>query len=154
MKVIQSKDWYAIGNIFVNPFYFDDPLSGTPSAKKFGVNIGIQVLTAMDVGASFALHARPVEKTPNFYTAEEILNFLKEVFSLHGKPRIGVVVSHSVWQSSQEMLLDPDTNDRGEFLKNLDVDIPPMPEVEKEKLSRAISQLGLRIEFDGDKIME
>jgi hypothetical protein len=44
---LRAGDWIAVGQMF-RLFYFDDPKSGTECARKFGVNVGIQMLTAID----------------------------------------------------------------------------------------------------------
>jgi hypothetical protein len=151
-KEIQIGDWFALGQLFYGPFHFDDPKSGTPCAQKFGVNIGVQVLAAMDVVSQYALHGRPVEKTPSPFTAAEILAFLREVFDRHGLPRVGVLLSQSAWQSSAEMLLDDQVAQRAGFLRELDIDFGPMDIREKDKIVASLRELGLRVEFDEDRM--
>jgi len=151
-KQIRQGDWYTVRQIFGGPFWFDDPKSGTPCAQKFGVNVGVQVLTAMDAAGQSILHARPVQKTPSPFTAAEVLGFLGEVFEQHGLPRVGVLVSKSVWQSSTEMTLDDQLAERAEFLRKLSIDLDPMDTREKDRLCAALGKLGLRVAFSEDKL--
>jgi hypothetical protein len=151
-KEIKSGDWFALGQVFSGPFYYDDPKSGTPCATKFGANVGVQMLAAMDVASQYMLHSRPVEKTPSPFTANEILSFLQEVFEKHGIPHIGVLLSKSVWQSSTEMLLDDEVGPRATFLRDMDIEIGPMHAGEKEKAVASLSQLGIKVTFDSESL--
>src|ERR1700722_4850853 len=142
---MKAGDWFALGQIFSGPFYYDDPKSGTPSATKFGVNVGIQILAAMDVASQYMLHGRPIEKTPSPFTADEILTFLHEVFEKHGLPRVGILLSSSVWQSSTEMLLDDQVGQRATVLRDMEIEIDPMDTREKEKIMASLKRRGLRV---------
>jgi hypothetical protein len=149
---MKAGDSFALGQLFVGPYYYDDPKSGTPCATKFGVNVGVQALAALDVASQYALHGRPVEKTPSPFTADEILTFLREVFDRHGLPSVGVLLSSSVWQSSAEMLLDDEVSQRAARLPDMDIEIGPMDAREKDKVVASLRQLGLRVEFDEDRL--
>ncbi len=151
---MKAGDWFAVGQLFVGPHYYDDPKSGTPCATKFGVNVGIQELVAMDAVSLFVLHQRPVEKTPSPFTADELLTFLREVFEKHGLPRIGIWLLSSVWQSSTEMLLDDQVSQRATILRDMDIEIGPVDAWEKDKVAASLRQLGLRVEFDEDRLSE
>jgi len=151
-KEIKAGDWFAIGQMFLGPYCYDDPKSGTPSAQKFGVNVGIQNLAAIDVASQYVLHERPVEKTPSPFTAAEIVTFLKEVFERHGKPRVGVLLSRSIWQSSAEMLLDDQVGERADCLRKLDIEFGPMDNRDKDKVVAWLGKHGIRVEFDEDRL--
>jgi len=145
---LQPGEWFAIGQVFCGPFCFDDPHSGTPSAKKYGVNVGVQSLAAMDVAAQRALHARPVPKTPSPFTATEVLEFIGEVFQKHGNPTKGILISKSVWQSSNEMLVEDVIAERAKALEQLDIQIDPMPQKDKDEIRRHLVELGFQVLFD------
>lgn len=149
---IKVGDWFAVGQIFMGPYCFDDPKSGTPSAVEFGVNMGVQALAAMDAVSQSPLHGRPFEKTPSPFTALEIMAFLHEVFERHGLPRIGVLISSSVWKSSHEMLLDDTISQRAAMLADFEIEIGPMDVTEKEKITLSLKQIGLKTEFDDDNL--
>lgn len=149
---IRVRDWFALGQIFTAPFYFDDPHSGDPLAVKYGVNIGVQALAASDVVSQYMLHARPIAKTPSALTAQEILTFLNEVFEKHGLPRIGIFLGPSIWMSSAEMLLDDVLAKRGELLRTLDIEIGPMQNRDKETFVASMTERGLKVEFDEDNL--
>ena len=149
---IKPGDWFALGQIFGGPFYYDDPKSGTACATKSGVNVGVHILAAMDVASKYMLHSRPIEKTPSPFTANEILTFLRDVFEKHGMPRIGVLLSNSVWQSSTEMLIDDQVSQRAAVLRDMDIEIGPMHAAEKDKVIAAIKQLDLKITFDAEDL--
>jgi hypothetical protein len=151
-KEIKAGDWFAIGQLFSEPYCYDDPKSGTPSAENFGLNIGLQSLAALDVASQFVLHGRPFEKTPSPYNASEIVGFLKEVFGLHGKPRVGILLSRSVWQSSAEMLLDDHVGERADCLRKLEIEFGPMNILEKDKVAAWLAKQGIRLEFDENKL--
>jgi len=151
---MKPGDWFALGQTFVGPYQYDDPKSGTPCATKFGVNVGVQALFAMDVASQYALHGRPIEKTPSPFTADEILTFLHEIFDKHGLPRVGLLLSSSVWQSSAEMLLDDQVCERAAWLRDRDIDIGPMDTREKDKVVAAVGKLGLRVAFDEESLGE
>lgn len=149
---IQVRDWYALSQGFIGPFCFDDPDSGEPSAVKYGVNLGVQALMAKDLASDYILHGRPLPKTPGSLTADDVLVFLREVFDRHGLPRPGVFLGSSVWTSSQEMLLDDELAQRAEILRRLDIDIAPMERRHKDAVVASLGKLGLRVEFDEDKL--
>jgi len=146
------RDWFALGQIFMGPFYFDDPNSGDPLAVRYGVNIGVQALAASDVVSQYILHARPIAKAPSPLTAQEMLTFLNEVFEKHGLPRIGIFLGPSIWMSSEEMLLDDVLAQRGDLLRRLDIDIGPMQNRDKDMFVASMTEHGLKVEFDEDNL--
>jgi len=149
---IQVGDWFALSQGFMGPFCFDDPHGGEPSAVKYGVSIGVQALAAADMVSHHLLHGRPIPRMPGPLTAQEILSFLREVFDRHGLPRVGVLLAPSVWMSSAEMLLDDDLAQRAEFLRRLDIQIGPMERRHKETITVSLGHLGLRTEFEEDRL--
>lgn len=113
--------------------------------------MGVQVLAAMDAGTQKFLHASPIPKTPSYFTATEIISFLQATFErIGGMPSIGILLSPSVWQSSQEMLLNEETDARAEMLKILDVEIAPMPQAEKDRIVEYLKTLNLDVAFEDE----
>lgn len=110
------------------------------------------MLAAIDYVSDRVLHVRPVEKTPSPLTAADILQFLDEAFEREGKPTLGILLSKSVWQSSTEMQLDDHVVPRGRILSDLDLEMGPMDECEKEKVVASLHEIGLRVEFDEDRL--
>lgn len=155
MKISPSQssegDWIALGQIFTDPFWFDQPIGGDPSYTSQGAGMGIQVLAAMDAGTQKFLHAAPIPKTPSYFTANEIIAFLQATFArTGGKPRNGILLSPSVWQSSQEMLLNEETGTRAEMLQSMDVEIAPMPQAEKDRIVELLRTLNLDVAFEDE----
>jgi len=148
---IKPGDWFAMGQNF-GPYHFKNPHGVTPSAKKFGTDVGVQILVAMDVGSICLLYAQPMEKTPSPFTAAEVLSFLRTVFERHGVPRLGVLLSPSVWQSSHEMMTDDTIGKRALFLKEMEIDLGPMDVCEKDKIVASLKERGLRVEFDEGRL--
>jgi hypothetical protein len=141
-------DWFAIGCVFSGPFWFDDKTSGTECSQKYGANVGVQTLVVMDVGSDKFLHGEPIPKVPDYLTADEVCGVLGKVFQTTGMPRIGVVIGSSVCQSSHELLLNEETRPRGEWLQKLEIEIPPMPALEKDQIRLRLTSLGLQVSFD------
>jgi len=150
---MRTKDWYAVLQMF-GPYYFDDPKSGTPTAQNFGVNIGVQTLVAVDYHSEYGLHVKAFAKTPGFLTASEVVCFIVEVLEKHGPPRKGVVIGESVWKSSEEMVLNEETRSRGEWLRNMEIEIPPMPRAEMDSIRTRLAAIGLKAVFDESAIHE
>jgi|GEM_PF-2567861 len=144
-------DWLALGQIFTDPFWFEQPTGGDPSYTSKGASLGVQILAAMDAGTQKFLHASPIPKTPAPFTAEEIMNFLNATFDrVGGLPRIGILLSPSVWKSSQEMLLDEQTDQRGEILQKMEIEIAPMLQKEKDLIVESLRRLKLVVAFEDE----
>jgi len=144
-------EWLALGQIFTDPFWFEQPVGGDPSYTSQGASFGVQVLVAIDAGTQKFLHASPIPKTPSPFTAEEIINFLNAAFDkVGGKPRTGILISSSVWQSSQEMLLDEQSDERGQILQKMEIEIAPMHQKEKDVLVEALRRLELDVAFEDE----
>lgn len=146
--LVKPGDWFVIGQILQGPFWFDDPHSGTPCATKFGVNVGVQALAVIDIANQRQLHARPVQKTPSPFTASEVLEFIGEVLQKHGHPKKGILISKSVWQSSNEMLMEDGIEERARILEQLDIQIDPMAQKDKDEIAVRLTQLRLQVLFD------
>lgn len=89
-----------------------------------------------------------MEKIPSPFTALEIMEFLQPVFQNHGLPRVGIVISKSVWLSSHEITRDPDLRPQSKPLRDYGIKFTAMAESEKFDLSNTISALGLKADFD------
>ncbi len=79
------------------------------------------------------------------------MNFLNATFArVGGMPRIGILLSPSVWQSSQEMLLDEQTDQRGEILQKMEIEIAPMLQKEKDLIVESLRRLKLVVAFEDE----
>lgn len=148
---MKPKDWYALGQIFAGPFWFDRS-HGVSEATDGDTALGVQVLIAIEVVSERKLRATPISKTPSAFTADEVIDFLNEVFREYGKPAIGVIISESVWQSSHEFLLDDETLDRGRILDELDIEIGPMQAHGKSLITDKLSKDGLKVQYHGNVV--
>jgi len=79
------------------------------------------------------------------------MNFLNATFDrVGGLPRIGILLSPSVWKSSQEMLLDEQTDQRGEILQKMEIEIAPMLQKEKDLIVESLRRLKLVVAFEDE----
>src|ERR1700731_686925 len=103
---LRVKQWYAVGCTFI------------PRRVRFETEIlfGFRHLACMDVASHYTMHHKPLPRQPDPLKATDVIGFLSEVVQQHGRPSEGIVISHSAWLSSTEMLLDEDTAPQGQFL--------------------------------------
>ena len=136
------RDWYALGCVFAQDhvMYEGEAL------------FGIRILACSDVASQYMMHFIMLPRQPDAVRAEDIIKCFGECISKHGPPRMGVIVSHSVWQSSAEMLLDEDTAPQGEFLKDHEIEFGPMAYEEKQAVENWAREQGFHCEFNGDNI--
>jgi hypothetical protein len=151
-NMIIPGDWFAIGQIF-KPYAFENPNGDDPSAKKFGSSVGVQFLAAVDYQSSYNLDVDGLQKVPSALTAKDMLPFLEKVMKKHRKPRIGFLLAASTWQSSTEMLSDPQTAPRAQWLKSAGIEIGPMLQEDKDTITEAMKAIGLRVEFDETRLL-
>ena len=103
--------------------------------------------------ASFhVLHSLILQQEPQSVSSGQVTALLEQVFEIHQRPRKGVIVGHTVWLSSHELLLDEDTSVQGDFLERNGVCFGPMKYEEKMKITEWAKRLGLAIEFNADNI--
>ena len=139
---VSSRDWYAIGSAFLPPIEHEGHTI-----------VCARNLLCTDVASFFAMGFEIVPRSPEPTKASDIIPLLERVFREHGMPKQGVVISHSAWVSSYEMIADPDLSDRGETLSDFNVSFGEMTILEKEKITNWIEQRGIKCEFDGNKIL-
>ncbi len=147
----QTRDWYCLGQFFADrPFYFDNPAGNDPTAMNYGVSLGIQHLALIDYASRFVLNAAPIEKTPGYLTATEVLEFLELSVAKHGRvwPKIGLMISPSVWRASDDLRDDPEIGQRIAHLHALDIHLPKMPQVEADAIESALVKMGLKVEWE------
>lgn len=136
------KDWYALGCVFAQ----------SPVMHEDEVLFGFRVLACTDVASEYMMHFTMLPRQPDPVRAEDVIQCLGECISKHGAPRVGVVISHGVWLSSAELLLDEDTAPRGEFLRDHEIEFGPMAYEEKQAIEEWARKQGFRCEFSGDNI--
>jgi len=144
---VRVGDWFAVGQVFSKPYWFDNPHGSDNCAKKYGVSVGVQVLSVMDVASAYVLTAEPLARTPSALNAEDVLGIMLRVMEKQGMPRVGWVVSESAWQSSFDLLASDETGDRGKYLFELDIKFGPMAEADKQKIRSRVSAIGLKCAF-------
>jgi len=139
---LRVKQWYGVGCTFI------------PRRVRFEDEIffGFRVLGCMDIASHYSMHHKPLPRQPAPLQAAEIIDFLSEVIDQHGPPLDGVVISHSAWLSSTEMLLDEDTAPQGEFLQAEEIEFGPMPDSVKQAVVAWVTSLGVKCEFNADNI--
>lgn len=135
-------DWHAMGTIFMEAHIIHEGRIIT----------GMRGLTMMDMASHFNMHWKLVERPPDAATANDVITLLDETFSKYQQPKMGVVISNSVWYSSFELLADEDTAPRGKALKDMEIDFGPMSWDDKKKISDWVTAKGIRCEFNADDI--
>ncbi len=139
---LRVRDWYAIGSAFLpQPIQHND-----------GVIVAARNLLCSDVASYFMMDFEIVARQTDATQAGDIIPMLERVFDKYGKPTHGVIVSHSVWVSSDEMASDEDMVDRGADLQSVGVSFDAMSETEKRKLEQWIIAQGVRCEFDANNV--
>jgi hypothetical protein len=141
---MKPGDWFVLGQTFIR-FRYEAPDGSSAD--------GCHVLSCQDAASQFILGSAPIKKLPGAITAAEALDFLRAIFAKHGLPRRGIVLSKSLWQSGQEMVLDDDTGERGGLLEELGEELGPMPEEEMQAIAADLkARYGLRTRHDADQL--
>lgn len=138
-----ARDWFAIGCLF------------SPQGVVDGdgqVFMGYRVVTAIDAATTYFMHMQTMVRDPEPLTAGELIEFFEALLKKFGRPRKGLVVSHSCWLSSLELAMDDDTAEQGEFLQAIGHSFGPMADREKGDLTKWATDRGLELLFDGDQI--
>jgi hypothetical protein len=139
---LHVKQWYGVGCTFV------------PQRVRFEGEIlfGFRLLACMDVASHYTMHHKPLPRPPDPLKAVDVIEFLSEAVQQYGPPHDGIVVSHSAWLSSTEMLLDEDTAPQGQFLQREEIEFGPMEHGDKQAIETWVQSLGVRCEFNADNI--
>jgi hypothetical protein len=138
-------DWYVCGSMFY------------PGGVQAGADIiyGVRTLAVMDFATQYIMAHKVIADAPRPVTAPELIGLFQDAFQHAGRnPRIGIIVSCSVWYSSDQLAQDPDTADRGEFFVENDISFAAMSDSEKSKLSAWGKGLGIRVLFDANEMAD
>jgi hypothetical protein len=87
------------------------------------------------------------ERKPAAFTSDEIIAFIKKVFTKYGQPKEGLLVSISVWRSSQA-LYDEFTRPRVAEAVSWGLKWPEMDESERLKIDMHLQNLGIEIAWE------
>jgi hypothetical protein len=97
-------------------------------------------------------HLVPIDATTA--RASDVIGVLEEVFAKYGAmPRKGVIVSESVWYSSQEIAEDPDTAPRAADLKAFGIEFPAIIESDRAELLLWSTNRGFHCSFPATRFL-
>ena len=145
---MHAGEWYAISqNVTPEPYHFDNPNGSDPCAKKYGVSLGCQHLTALDCVSLKILHFKVRSRVPGPYTSDEVLEFCNELFAKCGRPR-GILLSPGLWKSSDDMLREEELRSRGKAFHSLGLKIPRMPRNDADRIETALSGEGFEVTWE------
>ena len=123
-----------------------------PVQKEDEILIGFRMLSIVDIASGYIMHFDHLPCAPSAVDSATVIKLLSDAIKIHGAPRQGIVISHSVWLSSTELALDEDTATQGEFLQRYDIQFGPMTHEDKVRIRDWILSLGVRCEFNADNI--
>jgi hypothetical protein len=137
----RNYDWLAV-SCFFKPYSFTD-------AKGNGA-LGCQMLVPAAVKADrirglTGIPALPI--APGTITVDSLIVFLDAVFTLHGRPKVGVMIMAEVWMGTSDLLLMPALTDRTRFLAETGESWPEISIDEREHLGIYLRSLGLVLEW-------
>jgi hypothetical protein len=138
------RDWYALGCNFAPMRVMHE---GT-------VLFGFRILICTDMASRYMMHTHFLLGVPDAVRVADLIQCFADVNSKYGPPRVGVVISHSVWYSSAEMIFDEDTAPQGEFLRNNEIEFGPMSHIDKIGIQSWASGLGIHCEFNADNVAD
>ncbi len=131
------KRWFCLGEFFGPPYVVTLP-DGSAC-------MGCQVMVAMDVESQYILGQWVAPRSPGPISADEVSRFLNTVFSKHGKPKDGVLISCSVWESVDALYFDPVTRERVEDVFRAGIGWPAMAAAERSRIESCVRNLGISI---------
>jgi hypothetical protein len=140
---MRVKDWYLMGCIF----------AGTAVEYQGQVLVRTRIASVIDVASHYTMAFTPIPKPPTAMNSEEVVGLLTTVLKQHGPPRCGIVISHSCWLSSADMLKDADIAPRLKTLKTEGIQFGPMEQADRDRVETWVkSMVGVRCEFDPDNM--
>ena len=141
---IEPGDWWEMDDMSVNlPFWYESPFGSDRLAERHGVGIGRQSLCAMDIASGKWLGFDLIGRPRDAYKAEDILRFLRRLFTEYGLPRRGLRLEQGVWKSKR--LTGYTISETG--AAELENTRPGMPEEEQQKISGGIESLGIEVQY-------
>ena len=144
LRAIQPGDWWEMDDMSVNlPFWFESPFGTDRLAERHGVGLGRQSLCAMDIASGKWLGFELIGRPRDAYRAEDILRFLRRLFTEYGTPRRGLRLERGIWQSKR--LTGYAVTDGGAAEE--EVQRPGMDEPERERIVGGIEALGIRVQY-------
>lgn len=157
-REILAGDWWELDDMSLNqPFWFEaDPqdFAGDPLAQRYGKSLGRQSLWAMDVRSGKWLGFELIGRRRDAYRAEDILRFLRRLFTDHGLPRRGLRLERGIWRSNKVLGVKVDAKERAALDPELaallavmgeDYERPEMAEDDKQALVSGLASLGLEV---------
>jgi len=144
VRSIEPGDWWEMDDMSVNlPFWYESPFGTDKLAERHGVGIGRQSLCAMDIASGKWLGFELIGRPRDAYRAEDILRFLRRLFTEYGLPRRGLRLERGIWQSKR--MTGYTVSDSG--AAEGPVERPGMDEQEKERVVGGLQALGIEIRY-------
>jgi len=131
-----KRRWYCLAGLF-RPYWFDLP-DGKPC-------VGCQLIGAIDFESQYFIGQWCAGRAPASVTAPEVIAFIEQLCSKHGKPKVGFYISCSVWYSSNDLYSDPDTRDRVIEARDAGLSWPAMSEADRSTVARFLQSRGLSV---------
>jgi hypothetical protein len=135
------NDWHVYGSLFFPQGVLHE---GEPI-------FGMRHISSMDFASGFHMGFDVIPTPPDKLSAGTVIKFLDRIADERGLPRIGIVISHSCWLSSEEFS-DPDTADRGDVILQYGIKFEGMNPEDKALIVDWGVERGIHVIFDGDLI--
>jgi len=160
-RPIMAGDWWELDDMSMNqPFRYalapdSKTRQGTADrlAQRYGCGIGRQSLWAMDVASGKFLGFELIGRARDAYRAEDILRFLRKLFTSWGLPRRGLRLERGVWKSRRIRGVEIDMSgweqaDKEDYAEVIqDYEHPEMEETERKVIVGGLQKLGLEIVY-------
>ena len=139
---IWVNEWHAYGSVFM------------PNSVKVGEGVitGMRTINSSDIASGFVMDIELVAMEPDAITGSQIISFIERVIKGYSKPSRGVIISHSCWLSSCELVEDEDTEQQGLFLESEGIKFDSMSQNTKDELLAWGRDNDLIILFDANEI--
>lgn len=143
-RAIEPGDWWEMDDMSVNlPFWYESPFGTDRLAERHGVGIGRQSLCAMDIASGKWLGFELIGRPRDAYRAEDILRFLRRLFTEYGLPRRGLRLERGIWQSKRMTGYSVSETGTAEEA----VERPGMEEPERERVIGGLKALGIEVSY-------
>jgi len=160
-RPIKAGDWWELDDMSLNqPFSFPLPhdaktRQGTADrlAARYGCGIGRQSLWCMDVASGKFLGFEMIGRPRDAYRAEDILRFLRKLFTSWGLPRRGLRLERGAWKSKRIKGVEIDMTgwdqeDKDDYAEAIqDADRLEMEETERKVIVGGLQKLGLEVVY-------
>lgn len=143
LRRISNRRWYAIGGVFIEPYWFGEP-----------PQFNCQTLMALDVESDKGLGAWVANRPTAPFSAAEWIKFVDEISTKYGPPTVGILISDSAWKSTHEMSNDPALQQRVSRLIAFGFSWEETAADERLRFALHFQSRGLRVEWEDTAVLE